>query len=52
MRSKGWWSSSRSRVRPVGAVGACVSGQAAVDALIVDIADLLPAASKASTPSV
>ena len=39
-------------LRPVGAVGACVSGQAAVDALIVDIADLLPAASKASTPSV
>jgi hypothetical protein len=39
-------------ISPVGVVGACVSGQAAVDALTVEGADLLPAASKASTPSV
>jgi hypothetical protein len=37
--------------RPEGAVGGVVSGQADVDAVIVERADTLPAASKASIPS-
>ena len=39
-------------VKPVGADGAVVSGQAAVAALSVGLVDRLAAASNASTPSV
>jgi hypothetical protein len=37
---------------PVGAVGAVVSGQAAAEAVRLEVADTLPAASNARTPSV
>jgi hypothetical protein len=38
--------------RPVGAVGAVVSGQAAAAAVRFEVADTLPAASNARTPNV